>query len=104
MPDSSESRERAVPAKEAGLGQMGETSNTPVSRPPQHNQTRQHREQHRELTADETTDQRDAVSPTDAAAHGGTSGVSEAEATGKVRRSESERQVQRDADRQRGGR
>ena len=101
MPDPSESRERAVPEKEAGLGQMSETRNTPVARPEKHDQARDQNERHRELTAGETMDHSDGVSPTDAKAPGDRAGAGEAEATGKVRRSDSERQAERGV--QRGG-
>ena len=65
MPDSSESRERADPSKEAGLGQMSENKTGPVNKPEQHDKNREQSERHRERSADELTDQSEAVSPTE---------------------------------------
>lgn len=82
-PDPAESRERADPKKEAGLGKMTETSNTPVNKPEHHPKSDAQSEKRREITSDEVTDQSEAVSPTDRRAHGGRGEPSEAEATGK---------------------
>lgn len=86
QPDPAESRERADPEKEAGLGKLTETRNTPVPDPEQHNDARKQREQHREIAADETTDHSQAIKPTDPAAHGGRSERSENEATNRRQR------------------
>lgn len=83
MPDSSESRERADPAKEAGLGQMSENKSGPVNKPEKQEQDRAQNELHRERTADDTMDQDEAVDPTDPAAHGGHRGDDEDEAIGR---------------------
>ncbi len=90
-PDPAESRERADPSKEAGLGQTSETRNTPVDDPDQHAHSRDQAERRREVNADELTDQSEGVDPTNPAAHGGHRGDSEAEATGKVNKSDEER-------------
>ena len=61
----------ADPSKEAGLGQMSENKSGPVNKPEQHDKDRAQNQRHRERTADELTDQSEAVSPTDQEAHGG---------------------------------
>lgn len=92
-PDPAESRERADPSKEAGLGQTSETRNTPVDEPDRHDHAREQSERRRERAADELTDQSEGVDPTDHAAHGGHRGQSEAEAIGKVRKSDAEQRT-----------
>ena len=95
LPDPAESRERAVPEKEPGLGKVKSTDNTPHAQPDQHLQSRKASERHREKTADETTDQADSVHPADKIAHGGRASADEAEAIGKVRRSPDEQEASR---------
>ena len=67
-PDPAESRERADPRKEAGLGQMKENKKGPVNKPEQQEENRAQNELHRERTADEVTDQAAAVDPKRSAA------------------------------------
>jgi hypothetical protein len=67
-PDPAESRERADPRKEPGLGQVKENKKGPVDRPERQEQNRAQNERHRERTADEATDQADAVDPRRSAA------------------------------------
>lgn len=72
VPDPSESRERARPEKEAGLGKMHETRNTPVPSPqPDHSRSRDQSEKRRGLNADDLTDQSEAVEPARPAPAGG---------------------------------
>ncbi len=86
QPDPAESRERADPAKEAGLGKVRETRNTPVNDPVRHEQDRAESKRRRERSADDETDQSEAVDPTDPRAHGGHRGDDPEEATGKRQR------------------
>ena len=50
---------------------MSENKSGPVNKPEQHDKDRAQNQRHRERTADELTDQSEAVSPTDQEAHGG---------------------------------
>jgi len=68
MPDPAESRERADPRKEPGMGQMKENKKGPVNKPERQEQNRAQNELHRERTADEATDQADAADPEQSAA------------------------------------
>ena len=68
MPDPAESRERADPRKEAGMGQMNENKKGPVNKPERQEQNRAQNELHRERTADEITDQAAKVDPKRSAA------------------------------------
>ena len=82
-PDTAESYERAQPESQPGMGQMGETDNTPHRQPQGHDDSTKNNRKSMEITADETQDQADSVGPTDRAAHGNRAGADAAEANAR---------------------